>query len=885
MDFKLVAILLVIPLLLFIPVPMIDSVNPNFGLNNEVVNVVINGDKFDNKATVKLVKPGEADIIATDVKVISKKQLSCSFDLHGQAVGKWYLIVANRSRFAKKDKTATLVEAFTIQYPAPTLSVIEPNHGLNSEAKSANLTGTGFRAGAKVVFYKGNQSVEAADVTVISSTQITSRFNLEKAEPGIYNVIITNDDGKSGSLDGGFEIQYPEPTVSEIEPSQGLNTETVTVNFTGTDFRAGATVELKAGNQVIEATDVEVVSDTQITVVFDLTGETPGIYDVIVTNDDEKSGSLDGGFVIEFPKPTIAEIESGQGLNTETVAVNLIGTDFRAGATVELKAGDQVIGATDVEVVSDTQITAVFELTGETPGIYDVIVTNDDEKSGSLDGGFVIEFPEPTIAEIEPGQVLNTETVTVKLTGTDFRAGTTVELKAGEQVIGATDVEVVSDTQIAAVFDLMGENPGTYDVIVTNDDGKTGMLDGGFEITAEPIDSAATTEDSAVTTEESDVATEDSDVTTEDSDVAAEDSDVTTEDLDVAAEDSDVTTEDSDVVTEDSAATTEDSDVAAEDSDVTTEDSDVAAEDSDVATEDSDVAAEDSDVTTEDSDVSAEDSDVTTEDSDVASEDSDVTTEDSDVTAEDSDVTTEDSDVAAEDSDVTTEDSDVAAEDSAVTTEDSDGTAEDSDVTTEDSDVATEDSDVTTEDSDVAAEDSDVTTEDSDAAAEESDVIAEDSDVAAEDSDVTTEDSDVAIEDSAVAVQELNKQLKPIFFDFDQFEIRPDQIPVLEENVKILNENPGLYILLGGHTDERGTREYNRKLSEKRAEAIKQFLVEKGIDSSQISVYAYGEDHPVKKGHDESSWSYNRRVDILVWESPPDREQGLIKINSDGEED
>ena len=90
-------------------------------------------------------------------------------------------------------------------------------------------------------------------------------------------------------------------------------------------------------------------------------------------------------------------------------------------------------------------------------------------------------------------------------------------------------------------------------------------------------------------------------------------------------------------------------------------------------------------------------------------------------------------------------------------------------------------------------------------------------------------------------------------------------------------------ILLGGHADERGTREYNLELSEKRAEAIKEFLLTKGIDSSKITIYAYGKDYPIKKGHDESSWWYNRRVDILVWESPPTKEQGLIKIlDSDG---
>jgi outer membrane protein OmpA-like peptidoglycan-associated protein len=785
-------------------------VNPDFGLNNEVVNVIISGDKFDNKATVKLVKPGEADIIPADVKIISKKQLSCSFDLRGQAVGKWDLIVANRTRVTRKDKVATLVQAFTIQYPAPTVSVIEPDYGLNSEAMSANLTGTGFRAGAKVVLNKGNQSIEATDVTVVSSTRITSRFNLEKAESGTYDVIVINDDGKIGSLDGEFEIQYPEPILSEIGPNQGLTSETVTVNLTGAYFRAGAKVELRTGDQVIEAADVEVVSDTLITAVFDLTGAIPGIYDVIATNEDGKTGSFEGGYGIELPEPAVSETEPSQGLTSEKVTVSLAGTDFRAGAKVELRTGDQVIEATDVEVVSDILITAVFDLAGAVPGTYDVIVTNDDGKAGSLDGGFEIQYPEPILSEIGPNQGLTAETVTVNLTGTDFRAGAKVELKAGDQVIEATDVEVVSDILITAVFDLAGAVPGTYDVIVINDDGKAGSLDGGYEIGfPEPIlseigpNQGPTAETVTVNLTGTDFrAGAKVELRTGDQVIEAADVEVVSGSLITAVFDL-------------AGALPGIYDVI-----------------------------------------------VTNDDGKTGSLD-----EGYEITIEPIDSFTP------------TEEPDAIVEDSDVTIEEPDAVVEDSDVTIEEPDAVVEDSDATTEEPDAVAEDSDATTEEPDAVAEDSDATIEEPDAVVEDSDVTTGEPDVT-------VQELNRQLKPIFFDFDRFEIRPDQIPAMEENAESLNENPNLYILLGGHTDERGSREYNLELSKKRAAAIQQFLLESGIDSSRISVYAYGEDHPVKKGHNESSWSFNRRVDILVWESPPTEEQGLINgVNPDGEED
>jgi len=90
-----------------------------------------------------------------------------------------------------------------------------------------------------------------------------------------------------------------------------------------------------------------------------------------------------------------------------------------------------------------------------------------------------------------------------------------------------------------------------------------------------------------------------------------------------------------------------------------------------------------------------------------------------------------------------------------------------------------------------------------------------------------------------------------------------------------LEKNSKLFILLGGHADERGTREYNLDLSAKRGEAIKRYLLEKGISPEKFVIYSYGKDYPLKKGHDESSWWENRRVDVMVWEARPRKIQGI----------
>ncbi len=122
-----------------------------------------------------------------------------------------------------------------------------------------------------------------------------------------------------------------------------------------------------------------------------------------------------------------------------------------------------------------------------------------------------------------------------------------------------------------------------------------------------------------------------------------------------------------------------------------------------------------------------------------------------------------------------------------------------------------------------------------------------------------------------------NKDLKAVYFDFDKANIRNDQLVVLELNVKILNSNPALKVVLGGHADERGSNEYNLKLSSQRTESVKKYLVEKGIDASRIITYAYGEEAPIATDKNESSWSYNRRVEISLWENIPSKEQVLEK--------
>lgn len=105
---------------------------------------------------------------------------------------------------------------------------------------------------------------------------------------------------------------------------------------------------------------------------------------------------------------------------------------------------------------------------------------------------------------------------------------------------------------------------------------------------------------------------------------------------------------------------------------------------------------------------------------------------------------------------------------------------------------------------------------------------------------------------------------KTVYFDFDQSTIRSEFIDVLRAHAAYLNSNRAATVLIEGHADERGSREYNIGLGERRANAVRNFLEAEGVTDAQINTISYGEERPAALGHDEMSWAENRRG-VLVY--------------------
>ena len=101
-----------------------------------------------------------------------------------------------------------------------------------------------------------------------------------------------------------------------------------------------------------------------------------------------------------------------------------------------------------------------------------------------------------------------------------------------------------------------------------------------------------------------------------------------------------------------------------------------------------------------------------------------------------------------------------------------------------------------------------------------------------------------------------------IYFEFDKSSLTSKSIQTLKSAVNALKENSSIKITLAGHADERGTREYNLALGQRRAEIVSDYLVLNGIQNQRITVKSYGEERPAVIGQDEQSYAKNRRVDI-----------------------
>ncbi|MFH0883066.1 MAG: peptidoglycan-associated lipoprotein Pal [bacterium] len=113
-------------------------------------------------------------------------------------------------------------------------------------------------------------------------------------------------------------------------------------------------------------------------------------------------------------------------------------------------------------------------------------------------------------------------------------------------------------------------------------------------------------------------------------------------------------------------------------------------------------------------------------------------------------------------------------------------------------------------------------------------------------------------------VRQAKESLSTIYYDFDKSELKPAARAKLQKNAELIRKYDQWQVTVEGHCDERGSTEYNLALGERRANSVKEYYVNYGINASRLEIISYGEERPVDKGHDEAAWAKNRRAVTVV---------------------
>jgi hypothetical protein len=273
--------------------------------------------------------------------------------------------------------SAATSAAFNITKPAVT--GVSPTSGPTAGGTTVTITGTGFTGATKVVF----GAVAATSYSVVGDTEITAVSPAQAA--GTNNIYVTAPGGTSPPVAADdYTYVLSKPAVTGVSPTSGPTAGGTAVTITGSGFVSGATVVIGqgsgAGAGAVTATNVKVVSPTEITAVTG-GGAKGGTWSLFVTTSGGTStANVGDDFTYKTPSvvPTVTAVSPKSGPITGGTAITITGTGFVAGATVVIGQGNGsgtgAIAATNVKVVSSTEITAVTG-GGAKAGTWSLFVT------------------------------------------------------------------------------------------------------------------------------------------------------------------------------------------------------------------------------------------------------------------------------------------------------------------------------------------------------------------------------------------------------------------------------------------------------------------------------------------------------------------------------
>ena len=381
----------------------------------------------------------------------------------------------------------TLASGFTVT-SGPSVESISPNAGHRGASQAVTIKGSGFSAGASAAFGSG---ITVSSTTFKSATELTANITIEAgASTGARSVTVTNPDFGSGSLASAFTVNNA-PSIESLSPSsraQGATGQTIVVK--GANFESGAGLAVSLSGTGITVNSTSFVSTTQVSANISIAPNAPtGARTLTLTNPDATTATAT--FTVNAP-PSVTSTSPGsrgQGASNQTVAIK--GSGFASGATSSFGSGITVNSTT---FKSSTELTANITIeAGASTGARTVTVTNLDTGVGSLASAFTVNGA-PNAESVSPssrGQGATNQTVTVK--GSGFVSGTGLAVSFSGSGITVNSTTFKSSTELTANISVeSGASTGARTVTVTNPDGGTDTIAGGFTVNAAPSISSPT---------------------------------------------------------------------------------------------------------------------------------------------------------------------------------------------------------------------------------------------------------------------------------------------------------------------------------------------------------------------------------------------------------
>ncbi len=446
----------------------IASVAPNTGAQGTVVPVTITGTGLALTSAVNVSGTG---VTVSNVVDVSATTVTATFTIAANAT------LGARNVTVTTPAGTTNAGTFTVVAPpAPTLTSIAPSSELRGTSISVVLTGTNFVTGSTVVATPAATGFTISGVAVTSATAITATFTSTTAAAiGSVNIAVVTPGGASNTLP--FAITGP--VLTSIAPASA-NRSTTGLGLTLTGTGLTGTTSLNFSGNGISVSGLTVVSDTSVTATINIAaGATAGARNVTVTTPAGNSNAVT--FTVTVPPAGLFSIAPITGARGTAQPVVLTGISLTGATAVNVSGGGITVSA--LTVVSDTQVNATFTISPTaTLSARNVTVTTAAAGTTTPVTFTVVNPGTPILSSVAPASGFRrtaaaTNPVAVVLTGSNFTAGSTVNVAAPANGLTVTGVILVSPTQINATFNTTTTAAiGPRSITVTTPGGTSGTV-------------------------------------------------------------------------------------------------------------------------------------------------------------------------------------------------------------------------------------------------------------------------------------------------------------------------------------------------------------------------------------------------------------------------